>query len=113
MRVTTQVWDVAHGQPASGVLVRLERVQGSGVWCVVGCERTDSAGRIESWGDERLGNGQYRLVVDASEFFATLGLVSSQTEIVITFVARPQSDGYHVPVFITPFGFMTCTSEEV
>jgi 5-hydroxyisourate hydrolase len=113
MRVTTQVLDVAHGRPASGVLVRLERVRGNGMWGVVGCERTDSAGRIESWGDDRLGNGQYRLVVDASGFFATLGLASSQIEVAITFVARPQRNGYHVPVLIAPFGFMTCTSEEV
>jgi 5-hydroxyisourate hydrolase len=112
MRVTTHVLDVAHGRPASGVLVRLEQVRGSGAWSVIGCERTDRAGRIETWGDDRLGNGHYRLVVDAGGFYATLGLMSSQTEIVVSFVARPQSDGYHVPVMITPFGFMTCTSEE-
>lgn len=112
MRITTQVLDTAHGRPASGVLVRLERVRTTGGWCVVGRGRTDDAGRIETWGDVRLGNGQYRLVVDAGAFFATLGLVTTQTEVAITFDARPQSPGYHVPVLIAPFGFMTCTSEE-
>lgn len=111
MEVSTQVLDAAHGRPASDVMVRLEFGR-CGTWQVVGYARTDRSGRIDKWGTALLEHGHYRLTVDAGGFYATLGLRSAQTEVSVTFFARPEGDGYHVPVLLSPFGFMTCTSEE-
>jgi len=108
MQVSTQVLDAAHGRPACDVQVRLERSDGAS-WRPVGAASTDEVGRIESWGSELLARGSYRLIVDAGRFFATLGLVSAQTEVTIAFIAREGCGDYHVPVLLAPFGYATYT----
>jgi 5-hydroxyisourate hydrolase len=108
MQVSTQVLDAAHGRPACDVQVRLERADGTG-WRLVGAGATDELGRIESWGPEAVDRGAYRLIVDAGRFFATLGLVSAQTEVTIAFTARDGCGDYHVPVLLAPFGYATYT----
>lgn len=111
MQVTTQVLDAAHGRPASDVMVRRE-AGGGDAWRVIGHGRTAGDGRIDKWGVEEFGPGHYRLIVDAGGFFATLGLLSSQTHVTVAFVARALGRRYHMPVLLAPFGYTTCTSEE-
>ena len=65
--ISTHVLDVAAGQPAAGMGVRLEHVAPAGPQEIARAI-TDSGGRIASLGPERVAPGTYQLVFDTGGY---------------------------------------------
>ena len=98
--ITTHVLDTTSGQPAQGVLVRLEsggRIIGDGV--------TDHDGRCRTLGPADVPAGVYRLVFDTDTYFARVGLDAFFPEVTVTFRIADTDRHYHVPVLLSPFSF--------
>lgn len=97
--LSTHVLDTAKGEPASGVVVRLEsdgRELGRGT--------TDGDGRISDFGAGLLGVGVYRLVFETQAYFGS-GQTAFFPEVVVTFRADGQRPRYHVPLLLSPYSY--------
>ena len=111
--VTTHVLDTARGIPAAGVLVRLERVPGSGAGQPgaggeIGRARTDADGRAGDLGPAELDAGTYRLVFDTGGYFAGQGdQAAFFPEVTVTFALADRARHYHVPLLLSPFAYST------
>lgn len=102
--LTTHVLDIALGRPAQGIRVTLERsgdVVGSGV--------TDADGRVSDLHkkDAPLSQGSYQLTFYVAEYFSKTGRESFFPEIIINFRINADSEHYHVPLLLSPFGYST------
>jgi 5-hydroxyisourate hydrolase len=108
--VSTHVLDTVRGEPASGIVVRLERVSGG----ELGRATTDAGGRISDFGVTSLSAGTYRLIFETAAYLAGegLGTAASETiaffpEIVVTFTADGLRPRYHVPLLLSPYSYAT------
>jgi 2-oxo-4-hydroxy-4-carboxy-5-ureidoimidazoline decarboxylase len=100
-RLSTHVLDTVRGEPAGGVVVRLEfdgREIGRGT--------TDGDGRIADFGVGLLGAGVYRLVFETEAYFGS-GQTAFFPEVVVTFRADGQRPKYHVPVLLSSYSYST------
>jgi 5-hydroxyisourate hydrolase len=104
--VSTHVLDTALGASAAGVPVRLERVSGSGPE-EIGRASTDADGRVRDIGPERLPAGTYRLVFDTAGYFAQQRTAGFFPEVAVTFTVDGEGQHYHVPLLLSPFGYVT------
>jgi len=100
--ISTHVLDTSRGAPAAGIRITLERsgeVIGSGV--------TDDDGRVtELLADgQRLGIGLHKLVFEVGQYFSSTNAFYER--ISIEFVVSSESDHYHVPLLLSPFGYST------
>jgi len=94
MSLSTHVLDTARGEPAAGVPVRLESLDGQRLAEGV----TDQDGRLRDWVPAwHWRAGTYRLV------FATAGAFFPEVAVVFR-VADPDRH-YHVPLLLSPFGY--------
>jgi 2-oxo-4-hydroxy-4-carboxy-5-ureidoimidazoline decarboxylase len=98
--LSTHVLDTARGEPAGGIVVRLEhdgRELSRGT--------TDADGRISDFGVGPLGAGVYRLVFETEGY-----LGAGQAffpEVVVTFRADGHRPRYHVPLLLSAYSFAT------
>jgi 5-hydroxyisourate hydrolase len=101
--ISTHVLDTALGKPAEGIRITLHRdasLIGSGV--------TDSDGRVRDLLEHgsSLAGGDYRLTFSVAEYFGSKRR-SFYNEIVINFYIGEESEHYHVPLLLSPFGYST------
>jgi hydroxyisourate hydrolase len=102
--ISTHVLDLERGEPARGVVVRLERGTGDG-WAVAAQGRTDTDGRLRDWVDaDAWGAGDFRLVFAAEPY---LGPPAFFPEIVIGFRVVDPGDHHHVPLLLNRHGYTT------
>jgi 5-hydroxyisourate hydrolase-like protein (transthyretin family) len=100
MAVTVQVQDVAHGCPAGGLEVRVERRAGAG-WVAVGHGTTDDGGRFGgTWTPPE--GGVLRLVFEAEKFFASLGLRAGVAEVCAALRVDGPGRDHRVSVLLAP-----------
>lgn len=104
--VTTHVLDAARGQPAAGIVVRLERQARVG-WEAVASARSDEDGRCGSLGPEQLDAGAYRLCFDTGAWFADEQRETFYPEVTIAFRITDVDAHYHVPLLLSPFAYST------
>jgi len=106
--ITTHVLDTAHGWPAAGVAVRLERQTGDS-WELLGNGRTDRDGRLQDLlsPDTPLQRGVYRLSLETGAYFSAAGLKPFFPSVSIVFTVEDVSQHYHVPLLLSPFGYST------
>jgi 5-hydroxyisourate hydrolase len=102
--ISTHVLDTSLGKPAAGITVKLERDNE-----VIASEVTDSDGRVRDLlGDgQNLSAGSYTLLFSVGEYFATDGRESFYDMITISFRISSDSEHYHVPLLLSPFGYST------
>jgi 5-hydroxyisourate hydrolase len=103
MGISTHVLDQASGRPATGVPIRLERLDGS-VWAEVASGVTDDDGRLRTLtppGPAPLGT--YRLTFVTRAY---LGEAAFFPEVSIVFVVSDERH-HHVPLLLAPFGYAT------
>src|SRR5262249_58529044 len=103
------VLDVALGQPARGVAVKLEvHAEGKG-WVTLADRATDGDGRVRDLlaDGARLDAGRYRLTFAVGPYFAAQGRDFFHPEAAITFEIRDGAQHYHVPLLVSPFGYST------
>ena len=105
--VSTHVLDAARGEPARGIVVRLERV-GKGE---LGRAITDADGRVSGFGVAGLKAGDYRLVFETGSYLTAhggqAGAAAFFPEVVITFTVDGQRPKYHLPLLLSPFSYST------
>jgi 5-hydroxyisourate hydrolase len=98
--LSTHVLDVGRGEPAAGVLVRLQRGSDSAGWVEVARGETDHDGRLRDWSPgQQLPAGRYRLI------FATGG--DSFPEVPVVFEVTDPDRHVHIPLLLSPFGYTT------
>lgn len=114
--VSTHVLNTSNGLPAANIRVVFEAQSESNrsVWECLGEARTNSDGRIGSFPPIRTSaaTANYRLVFDAEEYFAQLGVAPAFfPHITIQWQVSQQHDHarakLHVPLLLSPFGYST------
>lgn len=102
--VTTHVLDTVLGEPARGVVVRLE-----GDGCRAGAAVTDGDGRVTDFGVTALPAGTYRLVFETGPYLAAAhpGPVPFFPEVSVAFTADGVRPRYHVPLLLSPYAYST------
>jgi 5-hydroxyisourate hydrolase len=107
--ITTHVLDTAHGRPAAGVRVALERLENRNDWRLVGRGETDADGRLRTLMPEAESAppGIYRLTFDTAAYFATQGITAFHPHVTVTFEVVQGEAHYHVPLLLSPFGYTT------
>jgi 5-hydroxyisourate hydrolase len=106
--ITTHILDTAHGRPAGGVSVILERLVGA-EWKVLGRTATNADGRIGAFfpATPISSPGAYRLRFDVAPYFRAQAAESFYSEITITFNVDDPAEHYHVPLLLSPCGYTT------
>ena len=107
--ISTHILDIARGQPAKHVPVRLERRDTSGNWRLLSSARTDQAGRCSELLPEKeaLTPGLYRLGFETATYFAACKLDGLYPLIEITFQVRDAQQHFHIPLLLSPNGYTT------
>jgi 5-hydroxyisourate hydrolase len=108
-RISTHVLDIALGQPAKDVPVRLERRDASGIWRLLGEAHTDQDGRCSQLLPEKeaLAPGLYRLGFETTAYFTARELDSLYPLVEITFHVREGEERFHIPLLLSPNGYTT------
>jgi 5-hydroxyisourate hydrolase len=109
MRISTHVLDIAQGQPAKDVPVRLERQEATGSWRLLASSRTDQDGRCAQLlpENEGLTPGVYRLGFDTAAYFGVRKLDGMYPLVEIVFHVRNGEEHFHIPLLLSPNGYTT------
>ena len=91
-------------KPAAGIRITLRRdlsVIGSGV--------TDEDGRVRDLLERgsSLSEGDYQLTFSVADYFTSSSRDTFYTEIQVNFRIASESEHYHVPLLLSPFGYST------
>jgi len=102
--LSTHVLDTTLGKPVAGIRVTLEQDR-----IVVQKGQTDADGRIAGFTDAgaSLRPGTYQLRFAVAEYWLATGRASFYPEIVIHFMIGTNTEHYHVPLLLSPFGYST------
>ncbi|GLW36322.1 hydroxyisourate hydrolase [Pectobacterium sp. B2J-2] len=104
--LSTHILDIAVGQPAVGVKVRLER-QDDTRWSTVAEDVTNEDGRIAAFVNAPLPAGHYRLTAAIGDWFAEANRESLFVEAQIDFRLSASGGHYHLPFLISPWSWST------
>lgn len=106
--ITTHILDTAHGHPAAGVAIALER-RIDGAWSHLGNGVTNDDGRVSDLLPDGavLEPGTYRLRFAVGDYFERRGIEAFYDEVPVVFVIRSPDPHYHVPLLLNPFGYST------
>lgn len=106
--ITTHVLDTAHGRPASGVVVVLEREE-DGAWREIGRGVTDADGRVKALlaPGVAMAAGEHRLSFATGDYFARQGTAAYYPEVRVAFTVADPAQHHHVPLLLSPFGYST------
>jgi 5-hydroxyisourate hydrolase len=105
--LTSHVLDVALGQPARGVTLRLEVLEGTS-WRSLGAGVTDADGRAgDLLAGAPLEARTYRLTFETGAYFAATGRRSFYPRVEVTFEVATPAEHHHVPLLLSPFGYST------
>jgi 5-hydroxyisourate hydrolase len=98
--LSTHVLDTGRGEPASGIVVRLE-LDGN----EIGRGTTDGDGRIPDFGVGLVGAGVYRLVFETEAYLGPGEAFFP--EVVVTFRTDGRRPRYHVPLLLSSHAYST------
>jgi hydroxyisourate hydrolase len=106
-QITTHILDTSLGKPAQGVQINLEKLQNES-WKLLGSGTTNSDGRVLDLIDKDilLDPGQYRMVFKTADYFQSLNIKTFYPEVQIIFETF-DTEHYHVPLLLNPFGYST------
>ena len=102
--LSTHVLDTSLGKPAAGIRITLERGD-----IVIGSAVTDDDGRAKNFLDDgaQLAIGVHTLTFEVGEYFSNTQRESFYQRVSIEFVVSSDSEHYHVPLLLSPFGYST------
>jgi 5-hydroxyisourate hydrolase len=110
--LSTHVLDTAHGCPAAGMTVTLQRIDAGGA-TTLRSFATNADGRADSalLDDKTMAAGRYRLVFEAAAYFRARGVALPEPPFLgvvqLDFgIADPQGH-YHVPLLVSPWSYST------
>ena len=106
-QLTTHVLDTALGKPGKDISIRLQ-IPVNGVWQTIAQGITNSDGRVGDLlpAQKNLAHGNYKLVFDTGNYFASKKIKGFYPEVEIQFIVFDEAH-YHVPLLINPFGYST------
>ena len=105
--ITTHVLDTAHGRPAAGVAVTLEKHDG-GAFHRLASGVTNDDGRItDLLAPGSLQPGTYRICFALAEYWAKYGDSPFFPEASLVFVINDTTHHYHVPLLVSPYAYST------
>ena len=106
--ITTHVLDTAHGRPAGGLALRVERLEGGSRWQLLGEHTTDADGRaVLLSGPGSLAAGSFRIVFSTGEYFAARGVATFYPRVTVEFEITDTDGLHHLPLLLSPFGYST------
>jgi 5-hydroxyisourate hydrolase len=102
--ISTHVLDTSLGKPAAGIRITLRRDLS-----ILGSSVTDDDGRVRDLLEHgsSLSEGDYTLTFSVADYFASSGRDAFYTDIQINFRIAAESEHYHVPLLLSPFGYST------
>jgi 5-hydroxyisourate hydrolase len=105
--LSTHVLDAAHGTPAPGLRLRLERLGGDGP-VALREGATDADGRCPELTEGlELAAGTYRLRFETGEWFARTSTPTFYPVVEVCFDVVDGAAHHHVPLLLSPFAFST------
>lgn len=105
--ITTHVLDLALGEPAVGVPVRLQVISKAGIRQLARAS-TDSSGRAADLGPAVIEPGTYRLVFDTGAYaLARRSDAGFFPEVTVTITISRSEPHCHIPLLLSPFGYAT------
>lgn len=112
-KLSTHVLDTAHGCPAAGMAVTLQRVADDGSTDTVRRVVLNADGRADGpllQGDA-MATGRWRLLFEVAPYFRARGVVLPEPPFVDTvqldFGIADASGHYHVPLLVSPWSWST------
>ncbi len=111
-RLSTHVLDTAHGCPAAGMRVTLQRVDGGRV-LTLKTVTLDDDGRADGplLDAAAMAVGRYRLLFEVAPYFRARGVVLPEPPFVDTvqldFGIADAAGHYHVPLLVSPWSYAT------
>lgn len=108
-RISTHVLDIAQGQPAQDLAVRLERREISGNWIMLASARTGGDGRCSQLLPEKetLRPGIYRLSFDTASYHHAQKVDGLYPVVEITFQVHEGESQFHIPLLLSPHAYTT------
>lgn len=104
--VTTHILDTALGSPAAGVPVSLQ-LWADNAWQDLADAVTGPDGRITGFPPVDAAEPAFcRLLFSVGDYLVTHHEAAFFPEVTVAFVAEP-GQSYHVPLLLSPFGYMT------
>lgn len=109
-KLTTHVLDTAHGCPAAGMALTLQRIEADGSVEVLKTLRLDADGRAGGPLLEDAAPGRYRLSFDVAAYFRARGVrlpeppFLDQVALDFGLAGEPH---YHVPLLVSPWSYST------
>lgn len=107
-QLSSHILDITTGKPASSVKITLSKKDQKDNWVVIDEKYTDTNGRIKDFlkQDGKDNSGIYKLTFHTSPYFKSHGQKSFYPFIEVVFELL-DSDHYHVPITLSPFGYST------
>jgi len=108
-QLSSHILDVSKGMPASGVPIRLEKMNtNKKTWSVIEEKVTDANGRITDFlSSDRADNvGIYKLTYLTADYFKSQNIESFYPFIEVVFEIK-DSKHYHVPITLSAYGYST------
>ncbi|MBU9844308.1 hydroxyisourate hydrolase [Rahnella ecdela] len=105
-RITTHILDTSLGQPAAGVRVWLESLEGQKI-TLISEGQTDADGRAAKLTPEPVASGHYRLCADIGAYFIATGRDTLYHSAIIDVMIDGEQDHYHLPLLISPYSYST------
>lgn len=104
-KLTTHILDTAHGKPAAGVRIVLQRIESDGTLSELGETITNSDGRTDGaiLSGEAFGPGTYVLNFHIGSYFSE-GFLDV---VPIRFRIEDAGAHYHVPLLCSPWSYST------
>jgi 5-hydroxyisourate hydrolase len=112
--LSTHVLDTAHGRPAAGMRVTLQRIADDGTAHTVQSVILNEDGRNPDGpllDASAMAVGRWRLLFEVAAYFRALGVSLPQPPFIdvvpLDFGIADAGGRYHVPLLVSPFGYST------
>jgi 5-hydroxyisourate hydrolase len=110
--LSTHVLDTAHGCPAAGMVVTLQRVQGGAATTVKRITlNQDGRGEGPLLSAQDMAAGQWRLLFEVAPYFRARGVELPEVPFIdtvqIDFGIADPAGHYHVPLLASPWSYST------
>ena len=107
-QLSSHILDIGTGQPATGVSVKLEKMDKNRKhWNKIDEKITDKNGRIPDFlKEDKKNQGIYRLTFLVEDYFKQKNTDTFYPFIEVVFEIKDDNH-YHVPITLSPFGYST------
>lgn len=111
--LSTHVLDTAHGRPAAGLRLHLQRLATDGSAQTLKTLTLNADGRTDAplLAPEEMATGRWRLLFEVAPYFRARGVDLPEPPFIDTvavdFGIADATARYHVPLLVSPYGYST------